>query len=58
MDVIEERKILVLFGSETGTAEEVADGLTRDAIRRHFSFELCSLDLFDIVGVTFCLVIT
>ncbi|XP_067949341.1 NADPH-dependent diflavin oxidoreductase 1-like [Watersipora subatra] len=43
-----ERKLLILFGSQTGTAEEVAEGLARDGFRRHFDVELSSLDQFDI----------
>lgn len=46
----DERRITILYGSQTGTAEEVAEGLARDASRKHFAVEISSLDEFDIVS--------
>jgi len=45
-----ERRIVILYGSQTGTAQDVAERIERDAIRRHFSVVLAALDHYDIVG--------
>ena len=47
----QDRELLVLYGSQTGTAEEVAESVIRDGIRRHFNTKLTSLDDYDMVGI-------
>ena len=40
--------LLILYGSQTGTAAEVAGRLAREARRRHFRARVCAMDaLFD-----------
>ncbi|KAJ3213485.1 NADPH-dependent diflavin oxidoreductase 1 [Dinochytrium kinnereticum] len=41
------RRLLVLYGSETGCAEDVAHRITREARRRHFIVEVTSMDDYD-----------
>jgi len=49
------RRLMVLYGSQTGTAQDVAERIERDAIRRHFSVTVKPLDQYDIVcQVTVC----
>jgi len=43
-----ERRILVLYGSQTGTAQEVAERVGREAKRLHFCVEVSSFDEFPI----------
>eukprot|EP00761_Pharyngomonas_kirbyi_P002362 gb/GECH01002366.1/.p1 GENE.gb/GECH01002366.1/~~gb/GECH01002366.1/.p1 ORF type:complete len:612 (+),score=138.92 gb/GECH01002366.1/:1-1836(+) len=43
-----DRNITVLYGSQTGTAQEEAERIVRDAKRMHFRTKLCSLDEFDV----------
>ncbi|XP_074871544.1 NADPH-dependent diflavin oxidoreductase 1 isoform X2 [Carettochelys insculpta] len=43
-----ERKILVLFGSQTGTAEDTAERLGREARRRHFCCRVEALDSYPV----------
>ncbi|XP_040262017.1 NADPH-dependent diflavin oxidoreductase 1 isoform X1 [Bufo bufo] len=45
------RKILILYGSQTGTAEDMAERLARDARRRHFTCRVHSLDSYNIAGL-------
>lgn len=44
-----DRKLLILYGSQTGTAQDVADKVYREAKRRHFSARVTALDSYDIV---------
>lgn len=46
----DERSVHIVYGSQTGTAQEVAESVSRDAIRRHFRTELCAMDEFDVVS--------
>lgn len=46
-----ERRILVLYGSQTGTAEDMAERLGRDARRRHFTCRVDALDLYNIASL-------
>lgn len=39
--------ILILYGSQTGTAEDYGQRLSRESRRRHFSVELSSMDEYD-----------
>jgi sulfite reductase alpha subunit-like flavoprotein len=43
---IEERRLTVLYATQTGTAEEVAERISREAKRRHFQVQLSSLEVF------------
>ncbi|CAH3041690.1 unnamed protein product [Porites lobata] len=42
------RKISVLYGSQTGTAQEVAERIGREAKRRHLSASVLALDDYDV----------
>ncbi|XP_065917009.1 NADPH-dependent diflavin oxidoreductase 1-like isoform X2 [Dysidea avara] len=42
-----ERKLLVLFGSQTGTAQDVAERIGRDAKRRHFAVRVFAMDAYN-----------
>ncbi len=44
-------KVSVLYGSETGTAKEVAERIFRDAKRHHFSARVSALDDYNVVRV-------
>lgn len=44
------RKISVLYGSQTGTAQEVAERIGREAKRRHLSASVLVLDDYDVVS--------
>lgn len=43
-----DRKLLVLFGSQTGTAQDVAERTGREAKRRHFTCRVEALDSYNI----------
>uniref|UniRef100_A0A8D0EF38 Flavodoxin-like domain-containing protein n=1 Tax=Strix occidentalis caurina TaxID=311401 RepID=A0A8D0EF38_STROC len=45
-----ERKLLVLFGSQTGTAQDIAERIGREAKRRHFQCRVEALDSYDVVS--------
>jgi sulfite reductase alpha subunit-like flavoprotein len=45
------RKLVVLYGSQTGTSQEVAERITRDAKRMHFQVKLSSLDAYPIMNL-------
>ena len=44
-----ERKLLVLYGSQTGTAQDVAERIMREGKRRHFSARCVALDNYNLV---------
>ena len=46
-----ERRVLILYGSQTGTAQDVAEKLARESKRRHFNVTVSSLDSYDIVSM-------
>lgn len=46
-----ERRLLILFGSQTGTAQDVAEKLSREAKRRHFKTRVSALDSYNIAGL-------
>ncbi|XP_075435389.1 NADPH-dependent diflavin oxidoreductase 1 isoform X2 [Ascaphus truei] len=46
-----ERKILILFGSQTGTAEDMAERIGREAKRRHFVCRVEALDGYNVVNL-------
>nr|XP_056716290.1 NADPH-dependent diflavin oxidoreductase 1 isoform X2 [Euleptes europaea] len=45
------RKILVLFGSQTGTAEDTAERIGREAKRRHFQCRVEALDSYSVANL-------
>ncbi|XP_078082829.1 NADPH-dependent diflavin oxidoreductase 1 [Mustelus asterias] len=46
-----ERKLLVLFGSQTGTAQDVAERIRREGVRRHFKCRVMPLDSYSITDL-------
>lgn len=42
-----DRSLLILFGSETGCAQDVAENLARQARRRHFKTRVVAMDDYD-----------
>ena len=40
-------RFLVLYGSQTGTAQDVAERIGREGKRRHFRIKVCSMDSYD-----------
>ena len=46
------RQLLVLYGSQTGTAQDVAERVGREAKRRHFSTRVLALDDYQVVRLT------
>ena len=47
------RELLILYGSQTGTAEEIAERIGREGKRRHFLCRICAMDDFDLVIYAF-----
>ena len=43
------RRVTVLFGSQTGTAEEVAERIGREGKRRYLSVRVVALDDYNVV---------
>lgn len=41
------RRLTVLYGSQTGTAEDVAGRVGREGRRRHFQITVTALDSYD-----------
>lgn len=41
-------RLLILYGSQTGTAEEVSYDLAREATKRLINTEVCSVDSFSL----------
>lgn len=46
-----DRKLLILYGSQTGTAQDVAEKISREAKRRHFSTRVMSLDSYTVANL-------
>ena len=42
-----ERSLLILYGSQTGSAQDVAERIGRDGKRRHYRVRVCSMDSYD-----------
>ena len=42
------RRLTVLYGSQTGTAQEVAERVGREAARLHFGVAVAALDSFPV----------
>lgn len=45
------RRISVLFGSQTGTAQEVAERIAREGKRRYLSVCVLALDDYNVVSL-------
>ena len=43
------KQLLVLYGSQTGTAEDLAEEIGRDAFRYRFPVSVRALDEYDVV---------
>ncbi|ELU06663.1 hypothetical protein CAPTEDRAFT_168710 [Capitella teleta] len=46
-----DRKLVVLYGSQTGTAQDVAERMGRLAYKRHFSVSVAPLDSYPLVNL-------
>lgn len=47
---MDERRLLVLYGSQTGTAQDVAERVGREGRRRHFRTQVTAMDEYDKVN--------
>ena len=43
-----ERKLLILFGSQTGTAQDVSERIEREAWRRRYRAKSCPMDSYNV----------
>ena len=43
----ESRSIVILYGSETGSSQDLAENLARQAKRRHFKTRVYAMDDYD-----------
>ena len=41
------RRLLILYGSQTGTAQDIAHQISRGARRLHFQTEICTMDDYE-----------
>lgn len=48
---MEERKLLVLYGSQTGTAQDAAERVGREGKRRHFRVRVLAMDSYNTVSM-------
>ncbi|KAM4663145.1 NADPH-dependent diflavin oxidoreductase 1 isoform 2-T2 [Discoglossus pictus] len=46
-----DRRLLILFGSQTGTAEDMAERIARQARRRHFTCRVEALDSYNVANL-------
>ncbi|XP_077986666.1 NADPH-dependent diflavin oxidoreductase 1-like [Glandiceps talaboti] len=47
----DDRKVLILYGSQTGTAQDVAERVGREAKRRHFMTKITAMDNYSIANL-------
>jgi sulfite reductase alpha subunit-like flavoprotein len=47
LQAMESRKLLLLYGSETGCAQDTAERIGRQARRRHFKARVIAMDEYD-----------
>lgn len=52
MQFVASRRLLVLYGSETGTAQDVAERVAREARRRHFTVSVASMSTASVSTLT------
>lgn len=50
-DVEEERSLTVLYATQSGSAQDVAERIGRQARRRHVQARLFSMDEYDVVSI-------
>ncbi|GMS87282.1 hypothetical protein PENTCL1PPCAC_9457, partial [Pristionchus entomophagus] len=50
--MIREMSLVIVYGTETGTAEDVAEGLWREALARNLSARLLPMDEYDIESLS------
>lgn len=50
----DDRQLLVLYASQTGSAQDVAEYIGREAWRRHFRARVVDVKDFDAVGLLSC----
>jgi flavodoxin len=48
-----ERDLLILYATETGNAQEVADRVARQCRRLHFKSRVVNIESYSLVGVLF-----
>lgn len=48
---MENRTLIILYGSETGCAQDVSENLARQARRRHFKAKVFAMDDYDKVNI-------
>lgn len=46
------RNLLILYGSQTGSAQDVAERIGREAKRRRYRVRVCSMDSYDKVIIS------
>ncbi|KAM9176576.1 NADPH-dependent diflavin oxidoreductase 1 isoform 3-T6 [Mergus octosetaceus] len=51
LDQMAERRLLILYGSQTGTAQDTAERIGREAKRRHFQCRVEALDSYDVANL-------
>ena len=44
---MEQRRLLILYGSQTGCAQDVAERIGREGKRRQYRVRVCSMDSYD-----------
>ena len=49
--VAAERQLLVLYGSQTGTAQDAAERVGREGKRRHFRVRVLAMDSYNTVSM-------
>lgn len=47
---LEDRRLLVLYGSQTGTAQDTAERVGREGKRRHFRMRVMAMDDYHTVS--------
>lgn len=52
---MESRRLLILYGSETGCAQDTAERIGRQARRRHFKARVMAMDEYDRVRAEPCI---
>ncbi|OWF37436.1 NADPH-dependent diflavin oxidoreductase 1-like [Mizuhopecten yessoensis] len=48
---MDDRKLLILYGSQSGTSQDVAEKVYREAKRRHFATRVMSLDSYTVANL-------
>lgn len=48
---LDRRQLLVLYGSQTGTAQDAAERLGREGKRRHFRVRVSAMDSYNLVSM-------